>query len=201
MAGKLISVEGIDYAGKTTQVSLLRQALENQLHSVFAFKFPDDRTEVGRLLKRVLRGTASMPVHAVFALFAVNRLERNPAIQAARLSHRAVLFDRYSESEYAYGGASGLPQHWLMALEQQVPPADLVIVLDIDPLLALRRAAPGAGLDTFEQDVGFLLKVRQEYLRLACRPPRRGQRWEVIDGGGTIQEVHKTLTKQVMEVL
>lgn len=189
----LVSLEGIDMAGKTTQAQLLCNALRREGYSVASFKFPDGDTFVGKLLLDALAGKISIPFYALFVLFTVNRLERKESIETAKASNAFVVFDRYSESEYAYGGAKGLPRDWLLELESQVPPADLVVVLDIDPYEAFQRARSLSQFDLFEKDLDFLMIVRRNYLDLAGCPPRDGQRWLVIDGTQTPDAIHKAI--------
>jgi len=199
--GKLVSIEGINYAGKTTQVGLLKKLLEQEGHEVSLFKFPNYRTEVGKLLHKIMYKKKAIPLHSTFALFSVNRLEHKHAIEESRMSKDVVLFDRYSESEYAYGGARGLPKSWLLALESQMPSADIVFVLDIAPQLALHRARSHDEKDVFERDLDFLTKVRQLYIELSSRPPCPNQRWIVIDAEQTVEAVNRIIKTELMKAL
>jgi len=199
--GKLVSIEGINYAGKTTQVGLMKKFLEQEGHGVSLFKFPNYRTEVGKLLQKIMYKKKTMPLHSTFALFSVNRLEDKHAIEESRMSKDVVLFDRYSESEYAYGGARGLPKSWLFALESQMPPADIVFVLDIDPQQALHRARLHDEKDAFERDLDFLRKVRQLYIELSSSPPCPNQQWIVIDAEQTIEGVNRIIKTELMKSL
>jgi dTMP kinase len=198
---KLVSIEGINFAGKTTQTNLLERTLMKEGHNVCSFKFPDYTTHTGKLLHRLLYGDGMISVQAIFSLFSTNRLELKPKIEKARTSSRCVLFDRYSETEYAYGLAKGLPKSWLLALESQMPIADLVFVLNIDPFSALERAKTMKKRDIFELDVGLLSKVRQNYLLLASKPPRARQQWEVVDASKSIERVHDFLETIVLKIL
>lgn len=198
---RLFSIEGIDFAGKTTQVELLRKALELIGYEVSTFKFPEEQTETGRLLRDVLASGKRIPPHALFALFAANRLEFKEAIEQARLEQRVVLLDRYSESEYAYGQASGLPFQWLFGIESPMPQADLVIILDLDPVIASNRARFRGQRDTFEVDTNFQRLVRAHYLELARSPPYQHQEWAVLEADNTPEGLTALILDMVLESL
>ena len=199
--GRLISIEGINCAGKSTQATLLRSALQQQGYKVKSINFPRNETKVGTLIHNILCGHCEANMYLLFALFSVNRLESRDAIVECLSSGRIVVADRYSESEYAYGMAKGLPEHWLLSLESKMPRADVVILLDIEPSIALTRVDKNKERDIFEEDLSFLSKVRQCYLELANRPRWPDQRWEIVDAGQTIQMVHETVAEIVSQVL
>ena len=202
--GKLVSIEGIDAAGKTTQAALLRQALGKCGISVHIYHFPDVSTAIGGLLRKVLTGEMTVPLHALFSLFCANRLESKASIQSSKSFVDVVVLDRYSESEYAYGAAHGLPSAWLRCLESQMPAADLVVILDIDVREAAERLKNARGadrVDTFEKNLDLLDRARVAYLSLAVNPPVPGQRWEVVDASPGVQVVHSVVLAHVTSLL
>ena len=189
-SGKAVALEGIDFAGKTTQAGRLRSWLESTGKRVASFNFPDRTTRIGALLDAALERKLQLTPAALFMLFAANRLERQAEILTALESCDIVIFDRYSESEYAYGTARSLPKSWLVGLEALAYPADLVVVLDVDPNKVGDRMMARGRLDVFEEDRAFIGRVRTAYVDLVADPPRPGQVWERIDGLKGVEEVH-----------
>lgn len=199
--GKLISLEGIDGSGKTTQATLLCKFLESSSFSVKSYHFPDTSLETGKILKSTISKGVDLPHPALFALFSVNRLERKHSIETSCRAGDIIVLDRYCESEYAYGLAHGLPYDWLLCLESQMPPADLVIILDVDAKGAARRKKSRISCDTFETRLDLQERVRLNYLSLSADPPIAGQRWEVVDASQEIRPVHLTIVDFVSELL
>ena len=199
--GKLISVEGIDGVGKTTHAGLLVEFLVAVRKVCFALHFPCYETEIGRLLKKALRKDIGLPAHSLFALFSVNRLEKKEQIEHYLESGCIVVSDRYTESEFAYGLANGLPFQWLLSLESQMPAADLVVLLDVDARKAMRRLRMRADRDSFEQDMQLQCKVRSNYLRMSASPPYSGQQWVVVDSAADIARVQATICRHVTSLI
>ena len=90
---------------------------------------------------------------------------------------------RYVQSNLAYGMVNGMPRAWLKNLDDGMPGADIVMLLDMPPEESFSRKRDGR--DSFESDQTFLGKVRDAYLSLAER-----RRWHVIDATGTTEDVH-----------
>jgi dTMP kinase len=186
----LISIEGIDFAGKTTQTQLLSNWFLSQNLSVETFKSPNTDLFTGKLLSEYLREEISLPHEAAFALFSANRLEMKPALVKAIETLDAVICDRYSETEYAYGLARGLHKEWLFELESQVPPANLVLLLDISVSTTVKRYSRDHPLDMIEKDLYLLERCRHFYLNLPKELIASRQKWVVINGENSIREVH-----------
>lgn len=193
---KLISIEGIDCAGKTTQVKHLSRTLTAHGYAVCSFKCPSYDTALGRLIKRVLSGKCSMPTITLITLFSANRLEQREAITRAMAQKDVVLFDRYSESEYVYGEALGFKSNWLQALESQMPVSDFVFLLDIRPRAALQRVR-SRSKDVFEKDTALLHRARLKYLELA----KQCSHWEIVDAELRADEVHDVIAKRILGIL
>jgi dTMP kinase len=189
--GKLIVFEGIDFAGKTTQITAVQKILRRQGISSEKFRFPERQTPIGRLISRVLRGKVYIPDASLFALFSANRLEMREHLLRALRENEVVLCDRYCGSEHAYGGAKGLEASWLRALESLMPPADLIFLLDIDARAASQRSRRGVVRDTFEVNEKFLDLVRSRYLRLAKNS--EDEQWILLDATLPRKEISETI--------
>jgi dTMP kinase len=197
----LVVIEGIDFAGKTTQLKFLADALRTTGREVLTCSYPAVSKATSVPLRAALRKDIVLPAEAMFALFAANRLETKPEILAALAQGRTVLCDRYSESEYAYGMARGLDPDWLVALESRMPAADLVILLDIDYDVAIQRKPESRQLDVFEEDRTYMRAVREEYLKLANANETSCCRWLTIDASMALDSVRRRIVDAVMNRL
>ena len=180
--GRLIAFEGVEGAGKSTQLELLRQTLEKAGHRVVTTREPGG-TPVGEQVRSILLDRAStLHPRAEALLFAAARAELVEQVIGPALGRgEVVLCDRYLDSSLAYQGvARGLGLGAVAAVNRfatagLVP--DLVVLLRLDPAegLARGRGSP----DRIEgQDLEFHQKVAQGFLDLAAADP---DRFVVID--------------------
>lgn len=143
-AGKLIVLEGIDGAGKRTQMQLLLRALVQRGIPCLEISFPRYDGFFGAMAARYLNGEfgplAAVDPHFAALLYAGDRLEAGPVIRAALKEGKIVLADRYAPSNLAHQGARvpvekrGEFLSWLRKLEYEIyaiPSEDLVIYLRI----------------------------------------------------------------------
>ena len=193
----LVVLEGLDGAGKSTQVKLLKQYLESRCTSLEYIHFPRyDAPVFGDLIGRYLRGGfGSMDmVHPqlVALLFAEDRHEAAPAMRAVLDAGGTVLLDRYVYSNIAYqcaklgddGEAEEL-RKWILDTEYghySLPVPDLNIYLDV-PIGFVEKSLSGAragqdrdylcgGQDIHEADIAFQKRVRDMYRRQASLDPK-----------------------------
>jgi len=192
--GVLIGVEGIDAVGKRTQTSLLNAWLRSRGYATEVLSFPDYGTVLGVEIKRFLQGGREYPPEVRHILFAANRWEKKAELESSLSRSNAVIVNRYSESNLAYGVANGLKLEWLVNLEAGLPKPDEVIVLDAPPAsLASRR---GRDKDEYERNVSLQERTREAYLRLSSQ-----FHWRVVPATGGIEATHAELVKAVSGVL
>src|SRR3974390_3368535 len=142
--GKLIALEGIDGSGKRTQLDLLAGELDARGIATFRISFPRYESFFGKLVGRYLNGEFgvldAVDPHLSALLYAGDRLEAKPEIEAALSSGRIVLADRYVGSNMAHQSARVVPERreeflsWLKRLEYELyalPPENLVIYLRV----------------------------------------------------------------------
>ena len=103
--------------------------------------------------------------------------------------------NRYTESNLAYGRANGLDTAWLASLENGLPRADLVIVLDASPR-SLSSRRPRNRKDVYEKSSALQGKAQKAYRELA-----REHGWSLIDADGPVRDVQASVTKTVREAL
>jgi len=192
----LIVLEGLDGAGKSTQVRKLREYLETVVPSLEYIHFPRyDAPVYGELISRFLRGDfgSNENVHPqlVALLFAEDRHGAAPHIKEALANGGSVLLDRYVYSNIAYqcaklsdpAEAEELRQ-WILQTEFGEfgePKPDLNIFLNVpigfvqNSLTKHRQGGDRDYLhgaqDIHEADLEFQKKVRQMYLRQASEDP------------------------------
>lgn len=167
-AGMLIAFEGIDGAGKTTQVGLLADFLRSVGETVLQSKEPTDGPS-GRII-RESAATGRLPVERELALFVEDRKHHvREKIAPALARGDTVLLDRYFYSTVAYQGARGRNTSTLLAEMLTIAPKpDVVVLLDVPPETGLarikigRRETPNA----FEKS-SSLRPVRNIFLRIA----------------------------------
>ncbi len=194
MKGFLIVFEGIDRAGKKTQVKLLTERLKGEGYKVEKLSFPDYSTPLGKEIKAFLDGKRDYNTQVRHILYAANRWERKDDLEKWLKDGRMVVVDRYYQSNLAYGTANNLDLNWLLNLEKGLPKEDLVIILDISPETSFVRK--GVGRDLYERDLTFLGKVREAYHHLA---ERFG--WVIVNGERKIEEVHNEVWRIIQELL
>lgn len=179
--GALVTFEGIEGAGKSTQMELLAERLRAAGREVLSVREPGS-TELGEGLRSLLKKKGTqICAEAELLLFLASRaqLVRErilPAIEFGSI----VLCDRYSDSTAAYQwGARNLPLEAVRELDRFAS-ADCVpertILLDLPPEEGFRRIriARGGPTDRFEEEsLAFFEKVRAAYLHIARENPRR----------------------------
>jgi dTMP kinase len=187
LGGVLITLEGIEGSGKSTQLGLLRDRLsENGLPFVCS-KEPGG-TQLGQELRSLLltshaSGEKWCPT-AEMMLFYADRAQHVEAIvKPALKAGRIVALDRFEDSTRAYQGAQGIQEETLGLLRQIVLKdlaPDLTLLFDADPEKTLARAnARNSSKDGFTETrfdheaLSFHKKVREEFLKIASREPGR----------------------------
>jgi len=119
-------------------------------------------------------------------LYSLNRWENQKLM--TKLTERAdfVIADRYSPSNLAYGVSRGLSLGWLQGLDRGLPPASLVIVLDVPVPASFARKSTGR--DVHERNKQLLLKVRRTYRALAKKLD-----WKMVDATRPVRDVHEAI--------
>ncbi|TMK15967.1 MAG: dTMP kinase [Actinobacteria bacterium] len=199
-AGMLITFEGVEGCGKTTQLKLLYEALTGQGRDVVVTREPGGTPIGERIRGIVLDASAKEMDHKTEALlYAASRAQHvTQVIRSALEDGKIVLSDRYIDSSLAYQGiARGLGEEDVLRLniwatDETLP--DLVILLHLDPEVGLSRTKGDP--DRMEQeDLTFHKKVGEAYLQLARQFPSR---FAVIDGTGSIEEIHRQVKAAIL---
>ena len=188
----IIALEGSDQAGKKTQTVMLSKALKAQKIKTAVFDFPDYSTIIGKEINNYLHGKRKFPPEIIHYLYAANRWEKLEEIKKSAAKNSILIMNRYYHSNLVYGIANGLKEKWLQSIEDGLPKADLVIVLDVSQNESFSRKK--SKRDKFEKDKEFSKKISQIYRRLAKK-----HRWKLIDASGPKQETHKEILKIIFK--
>lgn len=186
----IIVIEGSDQAGKKTQSELLAQALKARKIKTKIFSFPDYTTPLGKEINNFLHGKRKFPPQVIHCLLAANRWEKLQEIKKAHSENSILIMNRYYQSNLVYGLVNQLNLKWLQNLDDGLPKADLVIVLDVSQKESFSRKK--SKRDKFEKDRKFLEQISKMYRKLAKKLD-----WELVDALRSKEEVHKS----IMEIL
>jgi dTMP kinase len=160
-AGRLIVFEGVDGAGKSTQLARLAGALRAAGHEVVETREPTDGAW-GRRIRAMARSGARPAPEEELRWFVEDRREHVAAVIAPALAAgRIVLGDRYFLSTVAYQGARGLdPRRLLAEAEAAFPLPDLALVLEVGAAAGLARVAGrGAAAEPAFEEAAYLERV------------------------------------------
>ena len=205
--GSLLTFEGGEGAGKSTQIARLaaRLAAEGGLSpaDLVLVREPGG-TALGEGIREILkRPGAAICAEAEALLFTACRAELvDQLVRPALAAGKVVLCDRFADSTVAYQqGGRGLPPDLVAAANRlacrEVRPA-LTVLLEIDPAAGLARASrrDDGRPDRLESlDLGFHLRVRDAYRALAAAEPARFLR---LDAARPPDEVAESLWHEVV---
>lgn len=203
--GLFITLEGVEGAGKSTNIPFITRLLEKAGQEVVVTREPGG-TRLGERIRSLLLDPDTdlciEPESELLLMFAARAQHFHQVILPALKSGNTVLCDRFTDASFAYQGAGrGIPigkiaqlQTWLQG---DLRP-DLTLIFDIDVEAGLKRANSRADPDRFEQEkVDFFQRVRDYYLQ---RAPQR-ERYRVIDASGDIKSVESQLEKVILAFL
>jgi dTMP kinase len=217
--GKLITFEGLDGSGKSTQVEKLARSLRAHGLSVTITREPGGTTTGERIREVLLHSATSglSPLAEMALMFASRAQHIHEVILPALAEGRIVLCDRFTDSTEAYQGGGRklgskpvLEMHEILCGNLQ---PDLTVLLDNEVAFSVERARrrnrkhKGARSERgterdenrFEQESrAFFGRVRQAYLAIANREPQRVQ---VVDARGTPSETHAVIMELVRKKL
>lgn len=205
MAGILITMEGPDGSGKTTQISLLAKVLTSEGREVVQTREPGGTPLADRIRVLVLDPAHDkMTARTEALLYMAARAQHTAELIRPAMERGAVVIsDRYADSTLVYQGvARGLPMDsliWLnrFATEELTP--DLTLLLDGDTDCLAQRVTNRGNKDRLDnEDPEFHRKVREGFLLLAAQNP---ERFRVIDADRTVESIQLDIQRCVQEFL
>lgn len=201
--GCFITIEGVEGAGKSTQIQALVARLKARGLSMTATREPGG-TLLGEGIRALLLEPEQPPLDPMAELlliFAARAQHLAEVIEPALANGQLVLCDRFTDATYAYqGGGRGLPEEQIALLEHLVQGArrpDLTLILDMPVDDALARVSDRGGrIDRFEQEQQqFFERIRTSYLHRAAAD---WDRYCVIDASAPIDAVTDALEQAVL---
>ena len=200
MRGTLITFEGVEGSGKTTQMARLGRWLKARGHRVELTQEPDG-TKLGAAIRRLFEH-GPQPLAELFLFLAARHQHVHEKIRPWLDKGRVVLCDRYTDATVAYQGhARGIDPATIRELNVQATGGvlpDLTLLFDLDPAEGFRRIG-GRTLDHFEREkLAFHRRVRRGYLEIRRAEPKRVR---VIDAGRPPADVAAQVRTVVAEFL
>ena len=211
--GKLITFEGIDGCGKSTQMRLLEQYLLERGAQVLSTREPGG-TELGKKIRSALLdgGPGSVEPLAELLLYAADRAHHvRRVVMPALAEGKMVLSDRFYDATTVYQGyARGFDLslvNQLNALATGGLKPDLTLLFDLDVEIGLRRTRKRgdktSGIagqpDRLDQEpMEFHERVRRAYLEIAALEP---QRFRIIPSSGPVEETFALMLKALGDSL
>lgn len=173
--GFFLVIDGIDGSGKSTLATFVEATLRKQDIPTMRTTEPTHR-ELGKILRKYLQDVSSpAPLDAL--VFAADRIEHcNAEILPALEQNQIVISDRYRDSSYVYqtiqGEACGMDLDWVKTINKFSLEPDIVIILDLDPSIALARKHTQnqqnqTEMEKFE-NLAFQQKIRALFLEIAA---------------------------------
>ncbi len=206
--GLLVVVEGTDGSGKSTQIDLLKRAIEDKSYGVMVSEWKTSRL-IANVIddakdRNLLNATTFSLLYA--ADFA-DRLENQiiPALKSGFI----VLLDRYYYTALARDVVRGQDIEWVKELYSYAPTPDLIFYLDMPVDVLLKRIIGTTGLNFYEsgRDIGFSTDFYKsfEIYQNKCLEEYNKMKKEYgfisIDGTKSIEDIHLKMKSEVLNVL
>lgn len=200
MTGRLITFEGGEGAGKTTNIGFVADWLRDRGVEVLVTREPGG-TPLGERLRDLLLTPEMHPAGKteLLLMFAARAQHIEERIRPALARGVWVISDRFTDATWAYqGGGRGVNPEHIRTLEHLVQDGlcpDLTFLLDLPVEQGMTRARERGALDRFEQeDMAFFRRIRDTYLARAANEPARIR---VIDCSPPLPIVQQRLAQEL----
>lgn len=206
MTGKFISVEGIEGAGKSTQIQFIKSYLENFNKSVIVTREPGG-TPLGEEIRELLlrpRKEGMSEDTELLLMFAARAEHIKQVISPALAAGQWVVCDRFVDATFAYqGGGRGIDAQRISSLSDWTLNGlgtDLTLLFDLPVHIGQQRVNQRLlEKDRFEQEkTDFFEKIRQCYLDRAVNEPKRIQ---IIDASQSIDNIQQQVSTSLNKLL
>jgi dTMP kinase len=202
--GKFITLEGIEGAGKSSQLAFIQGFLQRAGNTVVLTREPGGTT-LGEKIRELLldyRNDAMASDTELLLMFAARAQHLAQVICPALARGDWVLCDRFTDATYAYqGGGRGIAAARIAAMETWVQGElrpDLTLLLDVPEDIGLQRAGQRSTPDRFERErAEFFKRVRATYLDMA---KAHAARYRVIDASQPLDAVQYAVQQTLEEL-
>ena len=203
--GKFIVIEGLEGAGKSTAVSIVKSCIEQAGHKLICTREPGGTAmaeAIRECVKKDWQNDTVTTEAELLLMYAARAQLLHNVIHPALSAGKWVLGDRHDMSSQAYqGGGREIPQTLIqplrdITLKGFVP--DFTLYLDVEPSVGLQRARGRGELDRIEQlDISFFERTRARYLSLA----EQDDNCVVINTMQPIESVHHDIKLAIQQFL
>jgi dTMP kinase len=206
MAGRFITFEGGEGAGKSTHVRLLAEALRAAGLSVVETREPGGSPGAEEIRELLVHGAVARwdPVSEALLHFAARRDHVARVIAPALAAGDWVLSDRFADSTMAYQGYGHrlgrevIEQLYALAVGDLAPELTVILDLPVEDGLARAGSRNSGGTRYENMDRAFHDRLRKGFLAIAEREPKR---CVVIDGSESVEAVHRAVKEAVRDRL
>lgn len=202
--GRFIVFEGIDGAGKTTQIELLEKQLQKQGRRVYRTAEPTESV-TGGLLRDALSGVSGRTACEMAALFTIDRIFHNVnpvnGIEKMLADGVDVICDRYYYSSMAYQG-SETDEEWVSRMNLDCPEIrrpDVCIFLDLTPEQSMERITRNRVTQEIYETADRLTRVRNQFYRVFDRLQDTDLIC-IVNAARSIEEIHGDILTLVAEL-
>lgn len=188
--GKFIVFDGIDGAGKTTQLDMLARRMMDDGESVYITAEPTGR-DIGRLLRSALSGAEKRSECEMAVMFVLDRISHNAEIEEKINDGVCVLCDRYYHSTLAYQGKT-TDYAWVRSMNIDCPEIrkpDACIYLDLTPEQSLKRISRGRSNVEIYENLEKLTEVRASFHSVIEDLRQNGEKIFIIDADRSREEL------------
>jgi dTMP kinase len=207
-AGFLISFEGGEGGGKTTQIATLREQLIRENKDVLVLREPGG-TRISEQIREVILSTKNVEIEfvtEVLLLQAARAQTYGELVLPALAQGKIVLMDRSRDSSVVYQGVvrgfgvKFIEQLNNISTNNTYP--NLTFLLDVEVKTGLQRKEIAKELNRLDLEAsGFHEKVRLAYLNLAKKDNSKARRWKIIDANQDVSIVAQEIWKSVKKVM
>ena len=169
MKYKYIAIEGIDGSGKTTIANLLYNELSKKYNKIILMKEPYDK-DLSKKIKEIILKEHEKNLdygYLLALLFTADRSIKNIDLKKYLNDGYIIISDRSIYSSFSYQILyEGIDIEWLKCVSKYIIKPDITFVLDIDPKIAMERINSRGKSITSYENIEFLKKVRENFLKL-----------------------------------
>lgn len=203
--GLFFAFEGIDGSGKSTQIHLLKDKLQQRGYRCHETREPTDGP-VGSIVHQLMTGRLKADPRVISSLFAADRLDHltNPinGLETEIKRGVTILSDRYYFSSYAYNGLE-MDMDWVIEINRcsaELLRPTMHIFLDIPVELAMERISKNRLYKELYEKEERLRAVREQYFK-AFEKLKHQENIVIIDANASVQAVAQRVWEAVQQVL
>lgn len=197
--GFLISIEGIDGAGKRTLTSFIKKYLESQKLNVIQLEYPDYSSIWGKIIDNYLHNKIEITTNEQFFLYFIDIFKDQAKLIQKLNNNTCIILDRYFSSTVAFQCAKNFDYQKALSIIEimDIILPDLTIFIQIPPKIALQRKYIQKGfMDRHEKDIELLTNVDCLYEKM-MNEKVLSKNWVKLDGNQE-KEILQNITKEII---